>query len=63
MARAGLVTADQIKDFCKMRGRIPTPRQTGGAHSTPKGKKGYDRKEDRRIVREIRGESARRIIE
>lgn len=33
-------------------GRIPLPRNTGGAQGTKKGKKGYDRKKDKEVLNE-----------
>lgn len=33
----------------KILGRIPLPRQTGGAQGTKKGKRGYDRKRDKSV--------------
>jgi len=33
----------------KKLGRIPLPPKRGGPHSTPKGKKGYDRKRDKTV--------------
>ncbi|MDP2669137.1 MAG: hypothetical protein Q8P07_04865 [bacterium] len=35
----------------KILGRIPLPRQTGGAHTTKKGKRGYDRKREKQKIR------------
>jgi len=34
----------------KKLGRIPLPRKRGGPHTSKKGKKGYDRKRDKKEV-------------
>jgi len=42
----------EIERFKRLHGRIPLPKQTGGAHSKKKGEKGYDRKKEKEKVKD-----------
>lgn len=44
--------SEKLEHFKQRTGRIPLPKKTGGAHSTKKGKKGYDRKTKKQILEE-----------
>ena len=48
-----------MKNQKRIRFRIPLPKQTGGPQTTRKGKRGYNRKNQRRKTRQILEETDR----